>query len=395
MERSEAGLARTGIRLLLHLLPRACTMRAVALALLPALALARGGGGGPPPPPPPGSCDATGLDAAYEESITGGSVPMRRIVSSGCPNHPQVRLNPHNGRPQDIDQQVPAVPMIDEGAAVRLNLRGGTVGVTINGGLIFSAYAGAGHTPPPDGATRERNAVGIEGRTFDYCGGHSNSGGNYHYHSVPPCLLDQIAGGAAPPTEPSPQLGWMYDGLPVFGPLGPGGTQMIRCVEEGADPRYCLDECNGFAGALDSDDFLYRYYFTGPVTDLVSLPADPLPGPEYFPHAPNCFMGCCPAGATGCFTHVPACTASAVPATASGFTPEPLRGITEPWQPASAEAHLGGDWELAPPLESLPASAADGSAVWDEQAEIWIAQEEAGAAGIFAPAPPALSDSSR
>ena len=52
---------------------------------------------------------------------------------------------------------------------------------------------------PPHGATRERNAVGIEGRTFDYCGGHSNSGGNYHYHSVPPCLLDQIAGGAAPP----------------------------------------------------------------------------------------------------------------------------------------------------------------------------------------------------
>ena len=216
------------------------------LAAMPSLANGRGGGGGGQ------ACDASGLSAEYEESIEGA---MRRIVSSGCANHPMVRLNPNSGMRQDIDQLVPALPMIDETTQVSLGLRGGTVGVTINGGLIFSAYAGAGHTPPPDGATRERNAVGIEGDTFDYCGGHSNSGGNYHYHSVPPCLLDQLTGGAS---VTSPQLGWMYDGLPVFGPLGPEGVKMIGCTEEGAHPTYCLDACNGFAGALPTDDFLYR-----------------------------------------------------------------------------------------------------------------------------------------
>ena len=37
----------------------------------------------------------------------------------------KVRLNPHSGRPQNINQLVPAMPRIDEGAEVLLNLRGG------------------------------------------------------------------------------------------------------------------------------------------------------------------------------------------------------------------------------------------------------------------------------
>lgn len=288
---------------------------------------AMGGGGGEPPAD---ACDDAGGSAEYVESIGGAS---RRIVSSGCPNHPITRLNPNYGRLRNLDFEVPAVPQYDEGAERGLELTGGTVGVTINGGLIFSAYFGGNVLP-----TRERNAVSEESRTFDYCSGHSNGGGNYHYHSVPTCVIAQLEGADHQPDDPSPLVGWMYDGFPVMGPIGPQGVRMMRCTEQGAHPTYCLDECNGFYGNLDSDEYTYRYYFSGPGSDLSSIPVDPVPGSEYFPHAPFCLRGCCPPGQS-CHNLVNPCTASARPGTAEGFVARPTAGLVEPWAPSTADRH--------------------------------------------------------
>ena len=40
------------------------------------------------------------------------------------------------------------------------------------------------------------------------------------------------------------------------------------------------------------DNFKYRYYFTGALSDLVSLPGDPRPAAEDYPFTINCYRGC-------------------------------------------------------------------------------------------------------
>ena len=67
-------------------------------------------------------------------------------------------------------------------------------------------------------------------------------------------------------------------GFPIYGPRGPGGVEIRNCGASGADATYCQDACGGYEGALpDVDAFEYRYYLTGKVSDLDSLPSDPKP----------------------------------------------------------------------------------------------------------------------
>ena len=47
-----------------------------------------------------------------------------------------------------------------------------------------------------------------------------------HYHVAPSCLLRQLNQTAG---THSPQVGWMADGFPLYGPLGPTGEAMRRC----------------------------------------------------------------------------------------------------------------------------------------------------------------------
>ena len=60
---------------------------------------------------------------------------------------------------------------------------------------------------------------------------------SYHYHVAPSCLLaqlDDLSDGH------SPQIGWMADGFPLYGPLGPGGVAMKQCTGN-ADGVPCVD----------------------------------------------------------------------------------------------------------------------------------------------------------
>ncbi|CAN0031886.1 unnamed protein product, partial [Sphacelaria rigidula] len=72
------------------------------------------------------------------------------------------------------------------------------------------------------------SAFAIEGDTFDLCGGHAATEGWYHYHSTPGCLQEQamVAAGLTS-SDHSAQIGWSYDGFPVYGQLGPGGVEML------------------------------------------------------------------------------------------------------------------------------------------------------------------------
>ena len=78
------------------------------------------------------------------------------------------------------------------------------------------------------------------------------------------------------------------------GPLGPGGVEIRNCGASGAHPTYCQDKCGGYEGELpDVDNYKYRYYITGKVNDLNSLPSYPKPDDLdlYFPFTIRCHRG--------------------------------------------------------------------------------------------------------
>merc|ERR1740123_919313 len=61
----------------------------------------------------------------------------------------------------------------------------------------------------------------------------------------------------------------------------------------GCTRDYCLDECSGLEMEMSElDDFKYRYYFNGPLSDLVTLPTYPRPATSDYPFALKCYRGC-------------------------------------------------------------------------------------------------------
>lgn len=85
--------------------------------------------------------------------------------------------------------------------------------------------------------------------------------------------------------------------------MGPGGVYMTHTAQ-GCTGEYCLDSCSGLEMELPAvDNFKYRYYcapggggalihqgtcryyFSGPLSDLYSLPTDPKPATTDYPFA--------------------------------------------------------------------------------------------------------------
>ena len=189
-------------------------------------------------------CAQDGTDYEYAEAIVGPSKTIRKVSTNHCPNHPFFNLNPHTAIATATGYQLPAYPMYSIGQRTDLSETGGGTGVTIDGGIIYSGYGG-----PTYGRMTgyETSAPYVEGDTFDQCGGHSSSDTepSYHYHVPPVCLLRQL--GAAEGV-PSPQVGWMLDGFPIYGPLGPGGAAMKTCAVTGGTFGVddCTDDCGGY-----------------------------------------------------------------------------------------------------------------------------------------------------
>ena len=219
--------------------------------------------------------------------------------------------------------------------------------------MVYSPYAGPSY--PLTGFTT--SASYLEGHTFDPCGGHSSSSSSasYHYHNAPSCLLAQLGMTAG---SHSPQVGWMADGFPLYGPLGPSGTVMQTCTVTGGTfgVDVCTDDCAGYLGET-GDGYTYRYYMLGAYNDgqCVEGPgsayrsATAFGGAEYYPFTPVCLNGCCPAGVSCAMINgqqLPTCSGGTA-GTTSGFTPVAKAALpinsaavsTEPYA-AAAESTL-------------------------------------------------------
>ncbi|KAK1934989.1 hypothetical protein P3T76_010755 [Phytophthora citrophthora] len=146
--------------------------------------------------------------------------------------------NPYNRfsvQAQNYVFQFPRNPVI---AASTTSLpRDIPIGVMVNGVPFFSAYSDI----------YSGNILSSSNRAYvllDKCNGLVDSGGDYRYYASPDCLLYELGD---KPGQPSPLVGFAFDGFPLYGPY----------AETGQVPTD-LDACNGRIG----DDGTYRYHVT-------------------------------------------------------------------------------------------------------------------------------------
>lgn len=238
-------------------------------------------------------CDGLGSSATYTETIdSSGSVSKRAIIASGCPNHYSLCTGKSGtsgcgglgeagtdteAYEQSTSLELPASPVLRDsfGLSIGGDLLCSTdpIAIALNGVTIFSGAVGSTCTEFVN-----VDDISSEWNSFDCCSGHTRSfmGAVYHYHFPPSCLIKQIGDLS---DGHSPQVGWSYDGFPVYGPKGPGGVDMKYGGSYGScTGNYCLDQCGGVEAELSGvDNFKYRYYLVGATSDLATLPVDPKP----------------------------------------------------------------------------------------------------------------------
>ena len=206
-------------------------------------------------------CDPSGKDAEYEESID--LIGRKRIIkTNSCPDHFSVCQAAECAElatyalQRDVVIELPLYPVMAKDEFIRsLRCSSDNVAVALNGVAIQTIYDGLDSCMTPseyenqNGIGSECNLNGLNDGTrfcgdhveshansLDKCGGHTHvytegNTGIYHYHIPPSCLMKDIAAkiqrtesdSVAVVAHHSFQLGWAYDGFPVYGPKGPSG----------------------------------------------------------------------------------------------------------------------------------------------------------------------------
>ena len=290
-------------------------------------------------------CDTCGADASYQETIdTSGTYAKRTVVSNGCPNHYNYCTGKDTGTcgavgaegtgtealVQTYSFDIPASPIIATSVDTTPECVTDSIGIALNGVPIYSGAVSASCD------ILDVSDSSAEWTSFDFCGGHgrclaNDCTGDYHYHFPPSCLETQIGKLS---DGHSPLLGWALDGFPIYGPFGPGGVVMAH-ASQGCSGTYCLDACSGLELDISGlDDFKYRYYFNGPLSDLTSLPTDPKPATTDYPFAFKCYKGCTYAQLTAGDSR---CTGGTSGVTAS-YTASAKTGVTALFESSAATA---------------------------------------------------------
>lgn len=160
---------------------------------------------------------------------TGLGIHVMGPWSTGFPNLPTN---------QKIFYRIPRTSTLTTPTNKTLN-GGGAIGYFVDGVSMFNswdAYYWSGSADTSGGNTGgywNRDAYVNEGSTFDPAYAHQQNTGTYHYHADPIALRyllgDHVVFNSstkiytestAPVTNHSPLLGWVCDGLPLYGPYG-------------------------------------------------------------------------------------------------------------------------------------------------------------------------------
>jgi hypothetical protein len=131
------------------------------------------------------------------------------IHTHGLPNHPTGQFpgeNPNAIQEQNSTYYLPLNPTVNPKHVVTdknnsnqaLNM--GPIGVAINGVVFFNPF---------DAGNMDASNI------MDFCCGHPNPDGQYHYHKYPVCVNSPWADEGR---QHSPLIGFAFDGFPVYGP---------------------------------------------------------------------------------------------------------------------------------------------------------------------------------
>lgn len=175
---------------------------------------------------------------------------LRHVEGAGCPGYNWTDQGTEiPARTHDLAFLLPLGPIINSGPLPLTAFSppiGAPTGIALNG-IPFYGPTGAGG----------RDVVAEEGPDWDHCGGHADANGVYHYHVLPGTANSSAAANLTlcpeifwkdSPSQHSPLVGFMLDGIPIFGPRGDNGSL-----------RTNLDGCNGH---VDQSYAFYHYHAT-------------------------------------------------------------------------------------------------------------------------------------
>ncbi len=191
---------------------------------------------------------ADGVDAAEREAVLmaaawGDDVTITvdgdtvRFSSNGVPDHEVLDAYVADGRDgkyiaggvsaYDATFSFPLEPTLND---TPTGTPFGAIGVAVSGAVFFDPFEGDG-----SGIVANDDQTEIDGVPFiDACGGHPLPNEiSYHYHGIPFCITDALD----TPGEHSALIGYLFDGVPIYGPQDVGG-----------DAPTDLDECLGHVG---------------------------------------------------------------------------------------------------------------------------------------------------
>ena len=188
------------------------------------------------------ACDTCGDSATYAEEITTDSgYELRTITTSGCPNHYSLctgkavisacgGVGEEGTDTEASDQErvveIPASPVIATSTS-DVSCDMGILSVALNGVSIYSGAVDSSCT------LLDVDEDASEWTGFDFCSGHSEMSGDYHYHFPPSCLINQIeTAQGVTGVDHSPHIAWAFDGFPVYGPRGVNGTHMEASCDD-------------------------------------------------------------------------------------------------------------------------------------------------------------------
>lgn len=205
-------------------------------------------------------------DAAFDDAVTIECTSDTAILKSNTyPDHPMmtgiVASNEQTAVPAaNYDSPIPMQPTLGSTPQTR----DAALGVAVNGVPIYD-YTGGGEMSIDDLSHHQEKHDTILTQQLDSCGGHAGRGDDYHYHTKPTCMIEQM-----PNAGPAAIIGWAFDGFPIYGDLNPDGSDIALDA---------LDVCNGQA----DETFGYRYHTSasapyiiqclmGKAPDMRSLP---------------------------------------------------------------------------------------------------------------------------
>jgi hypothetical protein len=195
------------------------------------------------------------------QSIPGRKV--RSLISNSCPAYNQsVSTSEQFYRAivQYWNLEMPQNPMMSQiptHVAKTGRSAVGVIGFAVNGVPFYG---------PMDDFSSPRK-WGEEQWMFDDCNGHVDSLGIYHYHGNPTCLYGTDLLGH------SPLIGFMLDGIPIYGPLDVGG---IKARDLAGTLK--LDECGGH---VDTENTFYHYHSGSEQSHIVNCLRGCLQGTVY------------------------------------------------------------------------------------------------------------------